>query len=115
MSLKKIQESLTVAKPRPSRGYRPVTVTTKDGRKLSGVSKNEHNFSLQMIGDDNRLHLFAAGQIETIVFGEKSLMPADYGQRLDKDEFQNLIAFLSRLTLRPPGAAARGPGARRRP
>ena len=119
MSLKKIQESLTVAKLRPSLGYRPVTVTTKDGRKVSGVSKNEHNFSLQMIGDDNRLHLFAAGQVETIVFGEKPLMPADYDQRLSTDEFQNLIAFLSRLSLRPPEAAAREParerGARRRP
>ena len=56
-----------------------------------------------------------AGQVETIVFGEKSLMPADYDQLLDEDEFQNLIAFLSRLSLRPPGAAARERGARRRP
>ena len=84
----------------PPLGYRPVTVKTKDGQTISGVSKNEHNFSLQMIGDDDRLHLFARDEINEITYAEKSLMPTDYDERLSASEFQNLVAFLSRLSLR---------------
>ena len=100
MSLRQIREGLTVEKPHPPLGYRPVTVTTKDGLTISGVSKNEHNFSLQMISDDNRLHLFSSSELEEIVYAEKSLMPTDYDKRLSATEFQNLLAFLSRLSLR---------------
>ena len=96
-SLKDIREALTVAKPKPPRGYRPVTVVTNDGRTISGISKNEHNFSVQMLGDDNRIHLFSMDEIEKVDYGAKSLMPSDYGKRLTKTEFQNLLAFLSRL------------------
>jgi hypothetical protein len=100
MSLRQIRDGLTVEKPHPPLGYRPVTVKTKDGRTISGVSKNEHNFSLQMIGDDNRLHLFSSDELEKITYREKSLMPTDYDKRLSETEFQNLLAFLSRLSLR---------------
>lgn len=100
MSLRQIREGLTVEKPHPPFGYRPVTVKTKDGRTISGVSKNEHNFSLQMIGDDNRLHLFSSDELEKITYREKSLMPSDYDKRLSETEFQDLLAFLSRLSLR---------------
>ena len=100
MSLKQIREALTVEKANPPLGYRPVTVKTKDGRTISGVSKNEHNFSLQMIGDDDRLHLFSSDEIAELDYAEKSLMPTDYDERLRDEEFQNLIAFLSRLSLR---------------
>ncbi len=97
-SLQDIRDALTVPKPKPPRGYRPVTVVTKDGRAISGISKNEHNFSLQMLGDDNRIHLFSMDEISRVEYADKSLMPADYGQRLRKAEFQDLLAFLSRLT-----------------
>lgn len=100
VSLKQIREGLTVEKPHPPLGYRPVTVKTKDGLTISGVSKNEHNFSLQMIGEDDRLHLFSSDQLDEIIYGEKSLMPTDYDERLSATEFQNLLAFLSRLSLR---------------
>lgn len=100
MSLNRIQEAMTVEKPHPPLGYRPVTVTTKEGRTISGVSKNEHNFSLQMIGDDDRLYLFSSKEIDKIVYGEKSLMPTDYDRRLSESEFRDLLAFLSRLSLR---------------
>jgi putative heme-binding domain-containing protein len=100
MSLSQIREALTVEKPHPPLGYRPLTVKTKDGRTISGVSKNEHNFSLQMMSDDNRLHLFSSDELETITYRQKSLMSTDYDKRLSETEFQNLLAFLSRLSFR---------------
>ena len=53
-----------------------------------------------MIGEYSRLHLFSSDQLDEIGYGEKSLMPTDYDKRLSETEFQNLLAFLSRLSLR---------------
>lgn len=106
MSLARIREALTLPRPHPSRGYRPVTVVTRDGREISGVAKNEHNFSIQILGEDDRLHLFIHDEIEEIRFDDRPLMPRDYDERLSGTEFQNLLAYLSRLTLKPPSEAA---------
>ena len=53
-----------------------------------------------MIGDDDRLHLFARDEIDEITYADKSLMPTDYNERLSAAEYQNLMAFLSCLSLR---------------
>ncbi|MBI1352888.1 MAG: c-type cytochrome [Acidobacteria bacterium] len=100
MRLSAIRESLTVPKPHVPLGFRPATVVTKDGRTIRGVLKNEHNFSIQMLGDDDRLHLLTSDEIASIERGETSLMPTDYDKRLSETEFRDLVAFLSRLTKR---------------
>lgn len=98
MRLSAIRGSLTTAKPHPPLGFRPATVVTKDGRTLRGVLKNEHNFSIQLLGDDDRLHLLISDEIASMERGEKSIMPTDYDEQLSDDEFRDLLAFLSRLT-----------------
>jgi len=98
MRLSALRSALTEAKPHPPLGFRPATVTTKDGRTISGVLKNEHNFSIQLLGDDDRLHLLTSDEIASLERGEKSIMPTDYDQRLSADEFRDLVAFLSRLS-----------------
>jgi hypothetical protein len=37
-------------------------------------------------------------EADRIEYPEKSLMPANYDKRLSADEFQDLLAFLSRQT-----------------
>ena len=96
--LKDIRASLTTAKPKIPQGFRPVRVVTKDGRTVSGVSKNEHNFSMQVLGEDERIHLFSMDEVAEAVYADQSLMPSDYDQRLSQAEVQDLVAFLSRLT-----------------
>jgi putative heme-binding domain-containing protein len=109
LSLKQIRDALTVAKPHVPAGYRPVRVVTDDGQVFSGVSKNEHNFSLQMLADDNQLHLFTSNELKEVTYSDESLMPADFDKRLSSEEFDNLLAFLSRLSRagRPGGEAGR--------
>jgi len=98
MRLSAIRGSLTTAKPHPPLGFRPATVVTKEGRTIRGVLKNEHNFSIQLLGDDDRLHLLISDEIASMERGEKSIMPTDYDERLSEEEFRDLLAFLSRLT-----------------
>lgn len=96
-TVRRIREALTETKPHPPAGYRPVTVHLKDGSTVRGVLKNENNFSFQILGTDDRLHLLSSGEIERMERDAESLMPSDYDKRLNAEEFTNLIAYLSRL------------------
>jgi putative heme-binding domain-containing protein len=96
-TVRRIREALTVAQPHPPAGYRPVTVHLKDGSTVRGVLKNENNFSFQILGTDDRLHLLSSDEIERMERDEASLMPSDYDKRLTAQEFTDLVAYLSRL------------------
>jgi len=76
--------------------YLPVFVTTADGKIVEGVLLNEDSYSLQMIGNDNQLHLFDRAKLRRVVVEPRSLMPTDYDKRLTPDEFKDLLAFLTR-------------------
>lgn len=71
-----------------------VLVTTRDGAKFTGVVRNEDNFSLQLQTLDGAFHLFLKSEIESAARQPGSLMPSDYGSRLDSQELNDLIAFL---------------------
>jgi putative heme-binding domain-containing protein len=86
----------------PLSTYQPVRVTLADGRTISGVLKNEDSFSLQLFGTDNQLHLLDRAKLREVHYEPKSLMPTDYDKRLTPAEFQDLMAFLTRLYVRPP-------------
>lgn len=76
--------------------YLPVHVTTADGTTIDGVLLNEDGYSLQMIGNDQQLHLFDKSKLRSVVVETRSLMPTDYDKRLTPDEFRDLMAFLTR-------------------
>ena len=99
----------------PLSTYKAVRVVTRDGKSIRGVIKNEDTFSLQIMGTDSVLHMFNRDEIRELVDEPKSLMPTDYDKRLTAEEFQDLLAFLSRQGVSPPpppgrgGLAGRGP------
>ena len=89
--------------------YDPVHIVLKTGKPLDGVLLNQDSYSVQMIGYDNELHLLDRADIKTVT-KNPALMPTDYDKRLTKDEFTDLMAFLSRQGRKAP-AAAPGRGA----
>jgi 6-phosphogluconolactonase len=92
----------------PNATYQPVRVTTADGNAITGVLKNEDSYSLQVMGTDNRLHMFDRAKVK-VVYESRTLMPTDYDQRLAPDEFKNLLAYLTRLHVpAPPPPPGRG-------
>jgi len=93
--------------------WRAVDVTTKDGKTMRGVLRNEDSFSLQVMGLDQQLHLYDRSKVK-IVYESESLMPSDYDKRLSKDEFSNLLAYLTRLGTppTPPSPSVKMPGGR---
>ena len=97
MTLNHLREALTTVTP-ISTGYRPVTVTLKNGQTLKGIAKNEDAFSIQLLDFDDQLHLIDKANVQTEEKDSKSLMPHDYDKQLTKDEFQDLLAMLAKQT-----------------
>lgn len=96
--LDELRRALVEAKPVSPRGYQPVRLTTRTGQSIRGVVKNENNFSLQILGADDKLHLLDRDEIAEITYETKSLMPSALDKALSSAELQNLLAFLSRQT-----------------
>ena len=95
----------------PMSTYQPVRITMKDGKVVNGILKNEDSFSLQVLGkDDLNLYRFKRQDVK-VFYDPQSLMPHDWDKRLPPAEFQDLLAFLTRLYVPPPPAPpARGGG-----
>jgi len=88
----------------PPNTYQAVRVTLPDGKVIRGVLKNEDSVSLQLLGvDDNRLHLLDRGKVKDVQYERTSLMPRDYKSRLTAEEFQGLVAFLTRQSRKEGG------------
>ncbi len=82
-----------------------VVVTTRAGRKYSGLARNEDNFSLQMQTADGSFHLFDKSDLAQIVHQTRSMMPSDYGSRLSKADLDDLVGYL----IKTPESHATGP------
>lgn len=99
-SVRVLHDSLTKPKPHIAQGYQPVVVVTKDGQNIRGVLKNEHNFSLQLLDMNGKLHLLSRSDLRDIQYEKDSLMPANYDKTLNETELRDLLAFLSRQGVR---------------
>lgn len=104
VNAKQLREGLLEPNRRITEGYRPVEVMFPDGRKITGVAKNNSNYSIQMLDGDGRLHLLDKADLAEVRFREKSWMPDDYGERFSEAQIENLLAFLSRQVFQAPPA-----------
>jgi cytochrome c oxidase cbb3-type subunit III len=100
--LARIRESILDPDADGFRDYKGITVTLKDGRTVRGVARNRTNYSLQIQDAKGDLHLLSVSQVKDMKIDQHSPMPGDYGKRLSKPELENLLAYLSRQSMRPP-------------
>ncbi len=105
-TLAQLREAFLDPNLRTTEGYRSVTVATAEGKRISGVARNNSNYSIQMIDKDGNLHLLAKQNLRSIEFPPESWMPDDYADRLSEEEVQNVLAFLSRQATRAPARSA---------
>jgi cytochrome c oxidase cbb3-type subunit III len=75
--------------------YAGVTVITKDGQRITGVRINEDTFTVQLRDPSQNFQMFQKDEVRQVIPETKSLMPP-YSS-LDKDDLQNLLAFLDTL------------------
>lgn len=93
--LAQIREALVEEPPHIPRGYQPATITLASGQRIEGLIRNENNFSLQVLGFDNKLHMLTREGVR-VDYRDKSLMPRGWDKKLSADEMQDLLAYLSR-------------------
>lgn len=71
-----------------------VTVRLADSAVLSGVARNEDNFSLQLQTPDGAFHLLNKSDIRALTYAGRSPMPSDYGAILSLVELNDLVSYL---------------------
>jgi len=76
----------------PRRGL--VTVTLTDSTSLSGLPRNEDNFSLQLQTTDGAFHLLSKSEIRAMTYLGRSPMPSDYSSTLSVAELNDLVSYL---------------------
>jgi cytochrome c oxidase cbb3-type subunit 3 len=81
-------------------GNEAVTVTLKNGQVIQGLARNRSNFSLQVVDRAGDLHLISMNDVKQLTISERSPMPDDYGERLSKQELEDLLAYMARQVLR---------------
>jgi len=95
----------------PSRNRDPrsglVKARMADRTVLTGMLRNEDNFSLQLLTPDGTFHLLSKANIVELTRLGGGAMHQDYGRTLSAHEIDDLIGFLqqasSRSAMRPAG------------
>ena len=87
-------------------GNEAVTVTLTNGQVIQGLARNRSNYSLQVVDRKGALHLISMADVKALTISERSPMPKDFAMRLSKQELEDLLAYLSRQSLRPPGTSS---------
>lgn len=100
-TLTEIREAVIDPNKRFSKGYMPVLVTLGNGETIRGVARNTSNYSIQLLDADGELRLLSKSEVSKVDFPKNSWMPANYAERLSPQQVTDLLAFLSRQSIRP--------------
>jgi putative heme-binding domain-containing protein len=91
-----------ITDPAPWTGrIKTVTATTRDGQRLSGTVRNEDNFSIQMQDSDGAFYFLLKSDLQKLDYKPLPPMPADYRQRLSRQELDDLVSYLQSIKAEP--------------
>jgi cytochrome c oxidase cbb3-type subunit III len=89
-----IRGAIASADKRPAIHKGLAKATTKDGRKISGLVRNEDNFSVQLQAQDGAFYSLEKSALSELTFDSKPMMPDNYGSKLSKSELDQLVSYL---------------------
>jgi putative heme-binding domain-containing protein len=78
-----------------------VVAVTRDGRKVSGMTRNEDNASVQLQDGDGRFYLLMKSSLVSVQRKIGEPMPVDYGRRLSSSELDDLVGYILREARAP--------------
>jgi cytochrome c oxidase cbb3-type subunit III len=70
------------------------TVVGRDGRKFSGMIRNEDNASMQLQDRDGRFYLLMKSSLVSVQRKAEDSMPLDYAQQLSGAELDDLVGYI---------------------
>jgi PQQ-dependent dehydrogenase (methanol/ethanol family) len=77
-----------------------VSVKTKSGQQIRGITRAEDSYNLILTDTNGKLYRLDKRDLVEEQIEHESLMPANYGQLLSETEIQNLVAYLKSLKAR---------------
>lgn len=77
-----------------------VTLTTRDGRKVTGLRMNEDTWSIQVRDNKLGLHSFWKQDLKDLSMEQRTLMPS-YAAQFNDQELGDIISFLTATGGRP--------------
>ena len=89
-----IRSAIVSADQRPGLRKGLAKTTTKDGQQISGLVRNEDNFSVQLQALDGTFHLLEKSSLSELIFDSAPVMPSDYDSKLSKSELDQLVGYL---------------------
>jgi len=92
--VEEIRDAIVKPSQRSNASRGTVTIATRAGLTLTGVLRNEDNFSLQLQSLDGAFHLLMKSDVASMRRDWNSLMAADYGSTLSVGELNDLVSFL---------------------
>ena len=82
---------------RPSEERQETAIAVgRDGRKFSGMIRNEDNASMQLQDGDGRFYLLMKSSLISVQRRAEEPMPVDYGHRLSGTELDDLVSYILR-------------------
>ena len=93
-SVSQIRQAIENPNAIKNRSNQIVIVTTRDGQKLSGIARNEDNFSLQLQTMDGSFYSFVKSDVQDIERSSETLMPSNYGSTLTSAELDDIVSYL---------------------
>ena len=96
----RLTESIVDPNARIVDGFQGVKATKRDGQTIKGVAKLDTNYSLRLLDGAGRLHFLDKRNLAAVAPAKESLMPGHYAKTLSEDEMRDLVAFLSRQSIR---------------
>ncbi|MCU1296166.1 MAG: cytochrome c class [Acidobacteriaceae bacterium] len=74
-----------------------LVAVTQDGQSVSGIARNQDNFSVQLQTADGQFHFFERSQLRSLEHQAKPVMPSDYASTLSREEIDHLISYLMNI------------------
>jgi putative heme-binding domain-containing protein len=93
-SAKDVADAITNPRRISDPAYRTAVATTRDGHRLTGIVRNEDNFSVQLQTADGAFHFLSRSTLQKLEYQDHPLMPTNYGDRLDRAELDDLASYL---------------------
>lgn len=87
----------SILKPSTSPGNVLTTVVLRNGATVTGLVRNEDNFSIQLQDERGGFHLLDKQEVARISRDNKPFMPSDYGQRLSEAELNDLLSYIVQI------------------
>lgn len=93
-SADEIRSAIVSAEKRPGTHKGLAKATTRDGRQISGLVRNEDNLSVQLQAQDGAFYSLEKSDLSELIFDSEPLMSDNYGAKLSKSELDQLVGYL---------------------